>query len=96
MVQLLEDRQIVDELEDREPRVQAEVLGQVAESPPDLDPVVGVGGSPAVDPDFAGTGGHQVARMRIRVVLPAPLGPSSPVIPGPSSSSRPARAATPP
>jgi hypothetical protein len=34
--------------------------------------------------------------IRIRVVLPAPLGPSSPVIPGCSSRSRSARATTPP
>ena len=42
VVQLLEDGQVVDELEHREPRVEAEVLGEVAEPAADLDPVTGV------------------------------------------------------
>ena len=69
IVQLLEDGQVVDELEHREPRVQAEVLGEIAEPAADLDPVSGAGGPPAVDSTSPALGASRVARIRIRVGL---------------------------
>jgi hypothetical protein len=78
VVQLLEDGQVVDELEHAEPRVEAEVLGQVAEPAPDLDSVAWAGGPPAVDPDLAGAGGQQGGQDADEGGLAGSVGPQQP------------------
>ena len=67
-------RPVVDELvEDRHPRVQPALLGQVA--PRAARQLVG---GPAVPADLAGVGRRMPRQIRMVVVLPAPLAPRKP------------------
>jgi hypothetical protein len=77
VVQLLEDGQVVDELEDAEPGIEAEVLGKVAEPAADLDPVLGAGGPPAVDPDLTGGRRQQGGQDADQGGLAGPVGASA-------------------
>ena len=78
---LLQDCDVVDELEDREVAIEPGLLGHVPQSATDLNPIfrpARVASSSAIDPV---SGASTVASIRSIVVFPAPLGPSSPVMP---------------
>jgi hypothetical protein len=93
VLELLEDCDVVDELERREMRIEPEVLGEVAEAPADLEALARV---TRIEEPSRRTrpcdGDMRVARMRMRVVLPAPLGPRRPVMPEPRSRLTPSSA----
>ena len=80
---LLEDGDVVDEVPDGEALEEARLLGLEAEAAAgcrgDRSSSVGV---EAEDAEVPPSGAATVARIRSRVVLPAPLGPRRPVTPG--------------
>ena len=89
---LLEGRDVVDELERREVRVEPGLLRQVAEPAADLGRCARVARVAPEQAQLAAAGRSTVASIRISVVLPAPFGPSRPVMPVPMSSVTPASA----
>ena len=89
---LLEHRYVVHEREAGEPAREAHLLRQVAEPAPDLRQRLGRTLAPVPrSRSSPASGASTVARMRSRVVFPAPLGPRSPVMPGCRARSTPSR-----
>ena len=84
---LLEHGHVVDEREGGETAGEAELLWLVPQPAPHVRAASGSIGSRPSSRTEPSSGRSTVAMTRSIVVLPAPFGPSSPVMPGPSSRS---------
>ncbi len=72
---LLEDRDVVDELEDRETAMEARLLGQIAQSAADLAALVGHAGVASEQPQHAAVGGEHSGQAAQQGGLAGAVGP---------------------